>query len=783
MPLIMTDPRSPEFESSPTFPTQTTAGGDAPSTPQPSLHQWVGRRLGPYRIQKLLGRGGMGAVFLANRDDDEFRKNVALKILRFETDEPAILARFRNERQILAALEHPNIAALHDGGTTEDGLPYIVMEYVHGRHLLNYCEAQKLSIPERLRLFRQICDAVQYAHQKLIVHRDLKPTNILVTDAGVPKLLDFGIAKLLLAPELLGGAAVHTQTGIFVMTPDYASPEQIRGEAVSTVSDVYSLGAILYEMLAGQRPHTLTRYDALEMQRKICESDPKPPSAVGGPALRGDLDTIVLKALQRDAARRYGSVEQLSEDIGRYLEHRPVKARPDTFFYRVSRFSSRNRWSLAAAAAVVLSLAVGTGASLYQAHLARQRFQQVRKLAKSFLELHDDVARLPGSTAVREKMVATALDYLDSLGKGAGNDSDLLNELGAAYAKVARVQGMPGQPNLGRTEDALRNYGKAIDFERRASAIDPQFSSSLASFQSEVAYLDMLSGHMPEARKNLEESAALLDRLRATKPDDPEVLQVAASVAVHQGDLAGYEGHDADALPYYQRALAFTTDYARVKPGNYSRARQHLASTLVASSLAENKKYEEALATLHDYEPIIDSLLAAEPDNPVYIRQKMTTANYESGIYDNETGEALGKPVEAVAAGRQYVAMAQRLVDADPRNASARLSLAIAYFQLSYPLSKIDPTEALSMAQRGLKILDEDLVRSPKDRLLRSRRARALRHLAYTYNAAHRLAEARQAAEQAIQMQKQLLAESPSDAEERDQLETSQKALEGLSKH
>ncbi len=724
----------------------------------------------------------MGAVFLANRDDDEFRKNVALKLLRFETDNPAVLARFRNERQILAALDHPNIAALHDGGSTDEGLPYIVMEYVQGRHLLHYCEAQKLSIAGRLLLFRQICDAVQYAHQKLIVHRDLKPSNILVTDGGMPKLLDFGIAKLLLAPELLGDAAVHTQTGIFVMTPDYASPEQIRGEAVSTVSDVYSLGAVLYELLAGRRAHTLTKYDAIELQKNICETDPKPPSSAGNAELRGDLDTIVLKALQREPARRYRSVEQFSEDIRRYLENRPVNARPDTFFYRASRFSKRNKWSIAAAAAVAVSLAVGTGISLYQAHLARQRFQQVRKLAKSFLELHDDVAKLPGSTAVREKMVATALDYLDNLGKSAGKDPELLNEVGVAYAKVARVEGMPGQPNLGRTDDALLNYGKAIDFERRAAAINPDYARSLAGSQSEMAYLAMLSGHLPEARKNLEEAAALLDQLRQTNPNDPELLTVAAGVAVHEGDLAGYEGHEADALPFYQRAYSFATDYARVKPGNFSRARQHLASTLVASALADNKKYDEALAMLHETEPIIDGLLATEPDNPVYIRQKMTTANYESSIYDTETGESLNKPAESVAAGRQYVAMAQRLVDADPRNASARLSLAIACFQLSYPLSKIDPAEALTMAQRSLKILDEDLARSPKDRLLRSRKARALRHLAYVLDRSRRPADARQAAEQAIQMQKELIAESPSDNNERDQLETSQHALAGLSK-
>jgi serine/threonine protein kinase len=357
-----------------------------------------------------------------------------------------VLARFRNERQILAALDHPHIAALYDGGSTEEGLPYIVMEYVAGQPLNQYCDSHGLSLATKLRLFRQICDAVQYAHQKLIVHRDLKPANILVTADGVPKLLDFGIAKLLLAPELLGDAALRTETGVSVMTPDYASPEQIRGEAVSTASDVYSLGVVLYELLAGQRPHALARHDRVELLREICETDPKPPSAAGDAALRGDLDTIVLKALHRDPARRYRSVEQFSEDIRRYLENRPVTARPDTLVYRLSRFTARNPWGIAAVAALVLSLASGTAVSLSQARTAQQRFQQVRKLAGRFIELHDDVARLPGSTAVRAKMVATALDYLDNLARSAGNDSELLHELGQAYAKVADAQGGRGRP-------------------------------------------------------------------------------------------------------------------------------------------------------------------------------------------------------------------------------------------------------------------------------------------------------------------------------------------------
>ena len=741
---------------------------------------WVGRRVGTYRIQKLVGRGGMGAVFLASRDDEQFRKHVALKVLRFEADEPVALARFRNERQILAALDHPNIAALYDGGSTEDGQPYIVMEYVDGQPLHTYCNSRGLSIPERLRLFRQICDAVQYAHQKLIVHRDLKPGNILVTRDGIPKLLDFGIAKLLLGPELLGDAAVHTRTGVLVMTPDYAAPEQIRGEPISTATDVYSLGAVLYELLTGQRPHTLTRYDPLELQREICTTDPKPPSTHGDAALRGDLDTIVMKALHREPGRRYRSVEQFSEDILRYLEHRPVAARPDTLVYRLSRFTARNRWAIGAAAAVVLSLAAGTVVSLAQASVARQRFQQVRKLAGRFIELESDVARLPGSTAVREKMVATALDYLDNLARSAGSDASLLHELGQAYAKVAEAQGAPGQANLGKTDDSVRNLGKAIELERRAAALDPQYAVASATLQAQAAYDEMLVGRLPEARRNLESAATILDGLRAAKPDDAEVVRLAASVAVRRYDLMGYEGHEKDGLPFIQQARQLAGQYAQMKGDTKSRAGMHLISTLLAASLLENERYEEALEVLRESDVIIDGLLADEPDNPTFLRQKMAAANYRGDIYDNETGHALGKPEEAIASDRVYVAMAQRLADADPNNASARLSLAIACYKLSYPLGKVDPAESLRLARRAVALFDEDLARKPNDRLLRSRRARALRHLAYALDRNGQRSAAREAIDEAIATQEKLLAETPGDGSEREQVELSRTAREGV---
>ena len=314
---------------------------------------WIGKRVGHYRVIEELGRGGMGAVYLARRED-EFEKVVALKIIRRGMDTDDMLRRFRNERQILAQLDHPNIARLLDGGTTDDGLPYFVMEHVDGIAIDDYCDKHQLSITGQLKLFRQVCAAVSYAHQHLAIHRDLKPSNILVTEDGTPKLLDFGIAKLL-AP---GVTTSDTVTGMQLMTPEYASPEQARGESsITTASDIYSLGVVLYELLTGESPYDFPSRRADEVARVICETEPQRPSRISGESqrkqkghsafgnrqLRGDIDNILLMALRKDPARRYSSVEQFSEDIRRHLEGLPVLARPDTPWYRTSKFISRHR--------------------------------------------------------------------------------------------------------------------------------------------------------------------------------------------------------------------------------------------------------------------------------------------------------------------------------------------------------------------------------------------------------------------------------------------------------
>ena len=290
----------------------------------------VGNRIGAYKIVALVGRGGMGAVYRAVRDDDEFQRQVAIKVVPRLLASPEAVARFRSERQILANLDHPNIARLLDGGTA-DGIPFLVMEYVEGVPIIQYVNDRDLSIAQRIELMRSVCGAVQYAHQNLIVHRDLKPANILVTADGTVKLLDFGVAKLV-DPENSGA----TNTSAMMLTPDYASPEQVRGETVTTASDVYSLGVVLYEILTGTRPYEVTTTNASEMQRVVCLTEPLAPSKSPNLQVRlrrqlsGDLDTIVLMAMRKDAARRYGSAEQLAADLQRHLDGRPVVARRDT---------------------------------------------------------------------------------------------------------------------------------------------------------------------------------------------------------------------------------------------------------------------------------------------------------------------------------------------------------------------------------------------------------------------------------------------------------------------
>ncbi|UCC83771.1 MAG: serine/threonine protein kinase [Gemmatimonadota bacterium] len=512
----------------------------------------AGDRIGPYAILKRLGRGGMGSVYLAERADAEYRKQVAIKIVRPGMDTEEILHRFWRERQILANLEHPNIARLLDGGTTPDGHPYLVMEYVDGEPIQRYCDGRRLSVDERLRLFVTVCGAVEHAHRNLVVHRDLKPGNILVTAGGVPKLLDFGIAKLL-APLEDSPDTTATRTGLRPMSPVYASPEQVKGGPITTSTDVYSLGLVLYELLTGLRPQTLEGLSFAEIERAVCEREPERPSTAigrlnsrtpgeGGPTLEtiaaarsaspdklrrrliGDLDNIVMRALNKEPGRRYRSVEELADDIRRHLGGFPVRARPETLRYRAAKFVRRHRVGVAAAALVAVTLVAGMAGTLWQARRATSERDRARTEAETAQQVAGFLTDLFQASDPTEALGDT-IPVREILERGRRRISETLQEQPEVRATMLTVLGRV-YGSLGRYADARALVEEALELRRQAYGTpDPRVAETL-----ETLGFVLRDGRNTEEAKPVWEEALLLRRLlAASRRDDPDgELQIAA---------------------------------------------------------------------------------------------------------------------------------------------------------------------------------------------------------------------------------------------------------------
>ncbi len=664
--------------------------------------QWSGHRLGPYRIQRRLGQGGMGSVYLAVRDDDQFRKQVAIKTLKFEAVESFTLQRFRHERQILANLEHANIARLLDGGTTDQGTPYIVLEYVAGTSITSYCNERRLTIENRLHLFRQVCAAVQYAHQNLIVHRDIKPGNVLVTADGVPKLLDFGIAKLLDPGASTGEVQPATATGLHPMTPDYASPEQVRGQAVSTATDIYSLGVVLYELLTGKRPHELQNYDALEIAHVICETEIQPPSAHGNRRLRGDLDNIVLKALQRDPGRRYSSVEQFSEDIRRHLDGLPIAARPDTATYRAAKFVRRHWLGVISAAAVVAALAVGLGVSMYEARIAQRRFAQVRELANTFLfQFYDQVTPLAGSTAVRASIVDTARKYLDGLSQEAGNDKGLILELAQAYERLGDVQGRWGSANLGQGEEARRSFKRALDLYSRLGVTEAS-SSELRHKVARVLYLsgriEFNTYHEDVAEKFTRQALDLVGR----PTSDAEILRFRAQVEASLGQIRLKQGHPAEGVAFLESARHTLVDLQSADNRDptlrsvFKDVQERLARAKVDTGDLDG--------ALNDFLELIRNSPRCDEQNPPgdacrYLGDWLMDA---ADVYAALDKPNLNEPGKAAILYEQALHIQERFASLDANDRQARFDLAARCGKLGDAVWKADPHRALALYDRAL---------------------------------------------------------------------------------
>ncbi len=780
--LIASLEADPEFIEKPLF------SGSAAEALSFDSEPMAGKLIGKYRIVREIGHGGMGSVYLAERADEEYRSQVALKIVRKGLHSNFAMRRFLYERQTLAALHHPNIAALLDGGTTKDGLPYLVMEYVEGEPIDLYCDRQQLPVGERLKLFREVCAAVHYSHQSLIIHRDLKPANLMVTAEGRVKLLDFGIAKIL--NREIKHTLQQTETAVRLMTPEYASPEQVRGGKITTASDVYSLGVILYELLTGHRPYRIRSWLPSDIEKAICESEPiKPstaimrseeiPAADGGarvitpesvsalrsepaPKLRrhlsGDLDTIVLTALRKEPERRYASVNALSEDIRRYLEGLPVAARPDTFGYRFGKFARRHKAGVAAVAFILISLAAGLIATIWQARRAEaqqakaeRRFNDVRKLANSYLfEFHDAIIDLPGSTEARGLVAQRALEYLDSLAKEAADDPALQSELAAAYLKVGDVQGRPGHASLGDRTSALASYQKSLAIFDKLSVRDSATLKQMATLlirmgdtQQSLSSMDSLSSYRralqtaqsaPEiCQREIAVSHQRIAQMLARTGDLNQAMQhLQPSVQMFEAIAAGLNSDDPAVWREAQRDLfianirygdlLLASDDANAARDKYRRALE--ASKAIAKSEPSNPRFQRELAAAYDK---VGNALSALNDKTgalvnyreaLRLREPLAKADLKSAdnqrdlsiSYDKIGGilASAGDTMEAIASFKAALEIDTRLSIADPQNNQTRLDRANSLARLGelhMKLGKVN--ESLDAHRRAFDLRQE----------------------------------------------------------------------------
>lgn len=731
----------------------------------------VGTRMGPYRLLKEIGRGGMGSVYLGERDDEQYRKLVAIKVVKRGMDSTEVLARFRHERQILAGLEHPYIAHLIDGGTTPDGRPFFVMEYVQGQPIDSYCREQALNLELRLRLFLRVCEAVSYAHRGLVVHRDLKPGNIFVAAEGIPKLLDFGVAKLLDPGNDPG--LTSTSAAMGPLTPEYASPEQIRGLAITTAADVYALGAILFELLTGSQAQRIATHSPSEIERVVCQTDTPRPSAVaraaGAPLrLDGDLDNIVLMAMRKERERRYGSVNQFADDIVRYLDGRPVLARQASVVYRARKFVRRNSLAVAATFLIFLSLLGGIVLAERQARRAgsarsfaetqrqsaeaeraraegqrqlaereraraeaetqvaraeqdrsRRRLAQMLELANSSLfDVHTAIEKLPGATEARRQIVVTTLRFLEDLSIDAGQDDGLRFVLSASYFKVANVLGFPLQPNLGDTKGALANYEKSVALIEPLLAKDPDRSDYVLQWvQEKVNWATLLArtSEEPRALQMMRNILPAAQRLPRLCPKDSQCLL--AESQVYSGMVNTLVSSDTSAALHFSQLQTQATERAlHVSPSNTdiqlelgTAYSQEAKVWHIQGNLPEAmERYRKAVARR-------EGVLARNPSDVQVRRSLMIT-------YGN-LGGGLGSPLYPnlgdTAGAREYygkaLGIARDLAKADRNDQLAQYDLANALvFHASLDLPKNEWAESLADLQEADGILQKLVAADPR---------------------------------------------------------------------
>lgn len=709
-----------------------------------------GKQFGSYKIIREIGRGGMGAVFLAARTDAQFEQQVALKIIRQALADEEIERHFRRERQILASLNHPNIARLYDGGVSAEGLAYFVMEYIEGEPLLEFAENNRLDVNERLNLFLKICSAVGYAHRHLVVHRDIKPSNILVDREGTPKLLDFGLAKTL----DLDTRSNDTETVFRAFTPAYASPEQMRGQNVTTASDVYSLGVCLYELLTERRPYSFKTDSVEEIIHAVCDTDPIRPSraitkrkdadtqdesnpqaaAVCNPQLlRGDLDNIILKALRKEPERRYATVEQFAGDIERYLKGLPVSARRATFSYRAAKFIERNKFPVMAAALIVLSLVGGLAVSLWQAKIARQerdraerRFADVRQLSNALLtDIAPKIERIQGATEAREALVTQSLKYLDSLAQESSDDLSLQNELASAYEKVGDIQGNPTNPSRFALNEALTSYEKANEIRRKLLEKNPQDFDQrrlLANNYRVQGDIRWQAKEMTESQKMADAALAIYNELLTEQPDSLEIRIALGQIYLDTGTNLTENQKFAQSIPYFQKAID-TGEDLRQKYPDQTGVLILLANGYqqMGNALSWNGQQKEGEAAMTRAVEIYESLVAAHPNDITGRAGLWQTYLMTASVYE-EQNDRLANEYDFKA-----LRIIQETVERDPANVRAKEQMAKTYSHLGVTFQNIGkPAESIAYLEKAAAMLREISSNETKNGRIRQNLATAL---------------------------------------------------------
>ena len=686
----------------------------------------AGQKLGPYTLVSQIGQGGMGSVWLARRSDGRFERQAAVKFVNIALAGRATEERFKREGSILGRLTHPHIADLLDAGVSSDGQPYLILEYVDGEAIDQYCDEHKLNVEARVRLFLDVLAAVAHAHANLIVHRDLKPSNVLVTTSGEVKLLDFGIAKLLEGEGQTGAATVLTHEGGSALTPQYAAPEQLTGQPVTTATDVYALGVLLYLLLSGRHPAGSGPHSPAELVKAVLDLEPPRASdATTGDnskliaenrgtasdklrrELRGDLDTIVGKALKKVPQERYGSVTGLADDLQRYLKHEPISARPDALAYRTAKFLRRNRTVVALTTAAIVLVIGSLSEGLYVANrerkVAEQRFAQVRELANKFIDLDARIRGLQGSTKVRLQMVSDSLQYLRSLESEGHVDKDLALDIAFAYVRVAHAQGDPTSPNLGQFAEAKDSLSQASKFVDAILADDPKNRRALfiaATIAHDRMILADADGRHEESLAYAKDAASLIERFLSLGNADAGEVYSMAYFYTNVADIAVNCRRFDDAIRYCRRALEISLPVERARIGEGS------IYEALADTLRQSGDLEGALKTSNQAVEL-EQQQAATGHAALLINlgYALNTKGMILGRADAEP--SLGRSAEALAAFQKAIDIAEELTKKDSIDFLSRYAEANYALEAGNVLRHRDSRRALAVYDQAIARIRE----------------------------------------------------------------------------